>query len=183
MLFRPSFCANCGEKIERADWHLWTSRRFCVVCESQFKGHDLVPRFIVGLGVLTGIFGFGSYLKSSPAATGVQPIRQPRRIAEQTSANAQDQRNAVPSMQNNSAAATSATPASQNTGPAAKPNDLRPTGTPGTKQAATPDEPVYYCGAETKKGKPCTRRVKGYTRCFQHTGMPAMLPAEKLRIK
>jgi len=36
-------------------------------------------------------------------------------------------------------------------------------------------EPVYYCGAATKKGTPCSRRVKRPgERCWQHTGMPSM---------
>jgi hypothetical protein len=44
------------------------------------------------------------------------------------------------------------------------------------------NEPIYYCGAETKKGTPCSRRVKGNVRCYQHVGMPAMAAADKLRI-
>ena len=46
-----------------------------------------------------------------------------------------------------------------------------------------PIEHVYTCGARTKKGKPCSRRVNGPVRCWQHKGMPAMLPTEKLLIK
>jgi hypothetical protein len=46
-----------------------------------------------------------------------------------------------------------------------------------------PAEPIYTCGARTKKGKPCSRRVHGPVRCWQHKGMPAMLPAEKLIVK
>jgi hypothetical protein len=42
------------------------------------------------------------------------------------------------------------------------------------------DGPVYLCGARTKKGKPCSRRMHGPLRCWQHKGMPAMLPPEKL---
>jgi hypothetical protein len=34
-------------------------------------------------------------------------------------------------------------------------------------------EPVYYCGAMTKKGTACTRRVKSPGRCWQHLGQPA----------
>src|SRR5262245_16558828 len=83
MLFRPSFCANCGEKIERAEWSIWTSRRFCPVCESEFKGHDLVPRAVVGLGVVAGVLGLGSYLRSGSAAE-MQPFKQPRKLVEQT---------------------------------------------------------------------------------------------------
>lgn len=59
---------------------------------------------------------------------------------------------------------------------------------PSNQQAATPDSPppdehVYTCGARTKKGKPCSRRVNGAVRCWQHKGLPAMLPTEKLVIK
>jgi hypothetical protein len=36
-------------------------------------------------------------------------------------------------------------------------------------------EAVYYCGAVTKKGTACSRRVKHPgERCWQHVGMPAM---------
>ena len=44
-------------------------------------------------------------------------------------------------------------------------------------------EDVYLCGARTKKGTPCSRRVHGPVRCWQHKGMPAMLPQEKLLVK
>src|SRR5688572_4580504 len=42
---------------------------------------------------------------------------------------------------------------------------------------------VYLCGAETKKGTPCSRRVHGPLRCWQHKGARAMRPPEKLLIK
>ena len=45
------------------------------------------------------------------------------------------------------------------------------------------EEVVYICGARTKKGTPCSRRVHQPARCWQHKGMPAMLPAEKLLVK
>jgi hypothetical protein len=43
-----------------------------------------------------------------------------------------------------------------------------------------PEEVVYICGARTKKGTPCQRRVRGPGRCWQHRGKPAMLPPSKL---
>jgi hypothetical protein len=43
-----------------------------------------------------------------------------------------------------------------------------------------PEEVVYICGARTKKGTPCQRRVRGPERCWQHRGKPAMLPPSKL---
>lgn len=45
------------------------------------------------------------------------------------------------------------------------------------------EEAVYICGARTKKGTPCSRRVHQPGRCWQHKGMPAMLAAEKLIVK
>jgi hypothetical protein len=40
---------------------------------------------------------------------------------------------------------------------------------------------VAICGARTKKGTPCQRRVRGGVgRCWQHRGKPAILPPSKL---
>lgn len=174
MFFRPKFCANCGEKIERADWGLFTSRRFCQICESEFKGHDLIPRAVVGLGVLAGVFGFGSYLKSGTAVDNriakmqqtslPAPLRQP----------ADERQPAV----------NSATQGPATSGRTSQSKTLVAAPAPSIQPSAKPEvqESTYFCGAETKKGKPCLRRVKGNTRCFQHVGMPSMLPTEKLKI-
>jgi hypothetical protein len=56
-------------------------------------------------------------------------------------------------------------------------------GTASTSAANTIEADVYICGARTKKGTPCSRRVHGPVRCWQHKGMPAMLPQEKLLVK
>src|SRR6185295_19646696 len=67
-----------------------------------------------------------------------------------------------------------------------KPSPLvieRVVNTPGqTAPVATTVEDVYICGARTKKGTPCSRRVHGPVRCWQHKGLPAMLPVDKLRV-
>lgn len=51
--------------------------------------------------------------------------------------------------------------------------------------APTPllEEAVYICGARTKKGTPCSRRVHQPTRCWQHKGMKAMIAQEKLLVR
>ena len=61
---------------------------------------------------------------------------------------------------------------------------------PAAAQSSSPTQPVttieektYICGARTKKGTPCSRRVRGPVRCWQHKGAPAMLPLEKLVVK
>jgi hypothetical protein len=51
---------------------------------------------------------------------------------------------------------------------------------PGVNSKA---EKIYICGARTRKGTPCSRRVHGPERCWQHKGMPAMQPQDKLLIK
>lgn len=54
----------------------------------------------------------------------------------------------------------------------------------GTNASVKADDTVYLCGARTKKGTPCRRRVQvAGERCFQHKGRTAMVPLEKLMIK
>lgn len=177
MLFRPSFCANCGEKIERSDWGLFTSRRFCAVCESELKAHDLIPRVIVSLGLLIGVFGIGSYVRSG----NTEPrLAQPATQSVERPVAAVIQRDALPA--NVVAPTPAAAPIAPGSGglPQAKGPVGVATSTQVGKNGGT--DVVYMCGAMTKKGTPCTRRVHGPVRCFQHKGMPAMLPQDKLRI-
>lgn len=54
-----------------------------------------------------------------------------------------------------------------------------PDGT-ANERPTEPEEVVYVCGARTKKGTPCQRRVRGPGRCWQHRGMRAILPPSKL---
>jgi hypothetical protein len=60
-------------------------------------------------------------------------------------------------------------------------------GSVASKQSANSgsvDDVVYLCGARTQKGTPCRRRVHfAGERCYQHKGMPAMVPLEKLTVK
>ena len=61
----------------------------------------------------------------------------------------------------------------------------KPTNSTSTSASTAPpavEETVYMCGARTRKGTPCTRRVRGPVRCWQHRGKPAMLPQEKLQL-
>jgi hypothetical protein len=56
-------------------------------------------------------------------------------------------------------------------------------GTQNQNQSVTNEE-GYLCGARTRKGTPCKRRVHAPgQRCFQHKGLPAMVPVEKLVVK
>lgn len=177
MLFRPTYCANCGEKIERPEWHLWTSRRFCIVCETEFRGIDLLAKAFAAIGVLGIVFGMSEYVNRSSSVNETIAGRQTRVAAE---------KNVV----SRASIDTSLAPQAVTREPVARvqqgnaaPMQLSavPAPTPTRIDNGPADGPVYFCGAQTKKGTPCSRRVKGNVRCFQHTGMPAMLPPEKLR--
>ena len=174
MFYRPNFCANCGEKVERPDWGLFTSRRFCPVCESEFKGQDLVPRAIVAAGLIVGMFGIGAYMRSGPVSPAPLAFRPPARNAPVASVT-------IPSQQ--SSAAQAPAPAASPPLSAPQQSTTRvnpPSGQVPRYEAAQED--TYICGAETKKGTPCSRRVKGNVRCYQHKGMPAMLSPDKLKV-
>lgn len=56
------------------------------------------------------------------------------------------------------------------------------TSSPQTPTAVVVEQ-SYICGARTKKGTPCSRRVRGPVRCWQHKGAVAMLPNDKLIVK
>jgi hypothetical protein len=169
MLYKPKYCCHCGEEIERIEWFPWTSRRFCETCATENKIYDWFPVSIVVFGILLSIFGLGTYLKSGekqlPAAvkqkttdiskSSQNPANQ--KIVSQVTANAQPllQQPAV----NNQIKPLSQIPKTQ---------------TIQTENA--PKEAAYFCGAQTKKGTPCSRRVKNGGRCWQHREQPAISP-------
>lgn len=64
-------------------------------------------------------------------------------------------------------------------------SSARPDGPNGTANERPPDshEVISICGARTKKGPPCSRRVRGTGRCWQHLGKKAILPPEKLIVQ
>ncbi|MFT3745080.1 MAG: hypothetical protein QM785_12410 [Pyrinomonadaceae bacterium] len=179
MLFRPSFCANCGEKVERPEWFPWTSRRFCTVCEIEYKGYELIPKIVIIGSLLIGTFGIGAYLKSGTPDSELQALRQPKKLVEQTAPLGKPPVSSIAANVPQPVAPVSVQPEH---GPNSSTIGTRP-----LLQQSRPkieiDEPVNYCGAETKKGTPCSRRVKGSTRCFQHIGMPSMIAAQKPDIR
>jgi hypothetical protein len=141
--YHPNFCAECGEKIVRLRWHVWTSGRFCDACAPSFrKERRLQSSLAVGILLSLG-FITGRALKPTPApliiqrSAGVAPLASVSPAASQLS----------------------------------------------SAQPPAVSEEVYICGARTKKGTPCSRRVHGLVRCWQHKGSRAMLPPDKLIVK
>lgn len=178
MLYKPNYCCHCGESIERIDRRFWTSSRFCENCADSFLTVDWLPRIIAGLVVLFGLFGFGGYLKTQDkpinVATNhllVSSANTNRNLKSESSAANINQSNSLTNQLNQTNSSIQST--NQVSQERTKTNLLE-------SQQNPPSAPVYFCGAQTKKGSPCSRKVKGNGRCWQHIGQPALLPKEKL---
>jgi len=180
MAYKPKYCCQCGEKVERINWQPWTNRRFCQLCETDFGIYDWIPTIILTLGLFLSIFSFGNLWRKPEKPLIVSANSQnsnknssPQSDKLQNSDPATVQSSAAPKNENITAAQVKQSAA------AFKPTDNVKE---STNQSHLPiaTEVVYFCGAQTKKGTPCTRRVKNAVRCWQHNGQPALLPPEKL---
>lgn len=178
MPYKPKHCCQCGEKIDRIAWKPWTSRRFCELCETELGIYDWIPRVLVGIGLLFGLYGIGSFLQKPEAQLTVASNQLAALNAKSNSIKPQSAtQNSftdnvhLPTESSNAAAQTK-------TLPAPTPSDLKIRQAVAT--AAQPPEKVFFCGAQTKKGAMCSRRIKNGGRCWQHEGQAAMMPQEKL---
>lgn len=184
MFYKPTYCCHCGEKIERVNWSLTTSRRFCEVCQEDFKLHDWLPRIFAGLMALLGLFGIGTYWqadnKPSKNISKQLLINNPNPNIKATNR----QNVSLNDLQGNLAKTSNFNSLAQNsqTVQTLPPPKIKTGKQPAETFSIRKTEASYYCGAETKKGTPCSRRVKGGGRCWQHQGQEAMLPPEKLII-
>lgn len=178
MFYTPKFCCNCGEKIERIDWKLWTSRRFCDVCAIEKQGYELLPRAIVGFALLFGIFGIGSYLyEKQPASKSLQNVAVSPGLKRELVGGSKGQpaQRDVRNLEVGKNEAQAAEP------PAVVSRDPKASKEQPRIRRTASDEAVFFCGAMTKKGKPCSRRVKSSNeRCWQHAGQPLAAPVPKM---
>ena len=164
-MYKPNFCAECGARVERARWRWWTSRRFCASCAPHFRRGRVAVPLVCGAALLAAGFAAGRL---------VRPAAPPLVVRQAPGANP-----AAPLPARDAAAKE---PAPKRVAPAADAARYGPDGTAG-ERPTDPEEPVSLCGARTKKGTPCSRRVRGTGRCWQHRGRPAMLPPGKLLVK
>ena len=164
-MYRPNFCCECGERVSRARWRVRTSRRFCDACARRFGRARIAVPLLLATAAACACFMFGrATVRQAPAATFERGALDLTRLPAPDSARTRDARR-------------DATPANS---ARAKPEPAYgPDGT-ADECPTDPAEVVYICGARTKKGTPCSRRVRGPGRCWQHRGMPAMLPPSKL---
>ena len=155
-MYKPNFCAECGGKLLRLRWHFWTSRKFCNDCARRLRKVRFVPAFYAALALVSAGYVAGRVRR---------PLPPPLIIERRADSPLDDGGSRKPTLQ------AAITESGQNSTE------------PQARSPATVEEPVYLCGARTKKGTPCSRRVHGPVRCWQHKGMPAMLPQEKLIVK
>lgn len=165
--YRPNFCSDCGEKIIRARWRVWTSRCFCSNCEGRLgRARVLLPVIAAALLFSMGLIA-GRATRPQPPPLVVQRGEFPLAPAVQTAGTGGE----AAEGETEQRADASSTP---------KPEPKYGPDGSATERPTDPNEVVYVCGARTQKGTPCQRRVRGTGRCWQHRGMPAILPPEKL---
>jgi len=179
MRYKPNYCCNCGEKVERLNPSFADCKMFCDVCKHDFVFQRMTPLIFSFLMAIVGIFGIGSYWRS-----GEKPLNLSTRqfIANSPNSGKTSANNASQVGSNSNVQQTAQTNNVQTN--ASNPSNL--TTKTSAKQTIPPtvksEELVYICGAPTKKGTPCSRRVRGGGRCWQHKGLEAMLPPEKLLV-
>lgn len=186
MFYLPKFCNECGVKIESGGRNFWTGNRFCGSCAIDKKAHEWLRRIAAAFCALCGLFGIGSFLLPSEkplivttAQTNATNFSKDRQVSgkntvqpssqTQNAANGNQVLNVNQSLKNESEPKSAENPR------------LQLKASSQTKDET--GEPVYFCGAQTKKGTACSRRVKGGGRCWQHAGQTALLPPEKLLIR
>lgn len=160
-MYKPNFCAECGTKVLHLRWHIWTSRRFCNDCARRFRKARVTGPLFAGLALI--ILGY-------VAGRSRRPAPPPLTIERRADSPLSDVGDHVGGQR-------------KSTLPAGAPQSGPSLTETNDSSSATAEEDVYLCGARTKKGTPCSRRVHAPVRCWQHKGMPAMLPQEKLLVK
>jgi hypothetical protein len=160
-MYKPNFCAECGGRVARVRWHLWTSRRFCDGCDKRFRRGRIVRPLVACIALLGAGFAVGRAMRHAP----------PPLVIERSATNSPARASPLPT-------------AGKETG-ATKDSPAPAYGADGTEteRPTDPAEIVSVCGARTQRGTPCSRRVRGTGRCWQHRGRGAMLPASKLVVR
>jgi hypothetical protein len=158
-MYKPRFCVECGEKVMRAHWYLWTSRRFCQYCSRSSLKSRLLTAAVISIALIGGGVLAGRAMRE-PAPPLIIQSTQGFTLSPQS------------------------IPARSPAKPAVAPSEMARAGDPTiVNPAANSAQVTYICGARTKSGTPCTRRVHGNVRCYQHKGLPAMLPPDKLIVQ
>lgn len=188
MLYKPNYCCSCGEKIERLEWHIWTNRRFCELCETEHQFDEWLKKIVPGIFILFGIFGIGSLFTETDNSN----IKLENKSELVTSENI-DRESAKPKtlkkvqteglkpevkVKNEDLSKKDVGTNTQNLPLEVDTASKKVVRVRDTQKSSV--ETVYFCGAATKKGSPCSRKVKGGGRCWQHEGRDAILSDQEL---
>lgn len=180
MLYKPKYCCNCGERIERIDWKVTSSRKFCELCETEFKFDEILPRVIFIILTVFGVWGFGGlfFEQKTPViisqTDGLRDIQTKSKgsLKNTETPRTSGNRDGVLSANQNSFVKKKRRTTREESASQDKPvSKDYPQKTKSLKNGQKlTNKTVYFCGAETKKGNPCSRRVKSEGRCWQHRG-------------
>ncbi len=190
MLYKPKYCCNCGERIERINWTVFSSRKFCELCETEYKFDEILPKAIAVILLGFGFWGFGSLFIVSDSTLTIEKTNQTQNSSPNIkrslkSSSLQDESESFGYNLNDKENTSTKNPKQESSVTTESKKNLLSkdslvtTNVTEGKQKKT-DEPVYFCGAETKKGTPCSRRVKGGGRCWQHKNREAIVPTKQL---
>jgi hypothetical protein len=163
-MYKPNFCAECGGRVARVRWRVWTSRRFCDGCDKRFRRGRVVRPLVACVALVGAGFAGGRAMRPAP----------PPLVIERSASNSSPLAPLLPAEGAKANAANAAT--------GVRPPAYGADGTE-TERPTDPAEIVSVCGARTQRGTPCSRRVRGTGRCWQHRGKSAMLPASKLLVR
>ncbi len=171
-MYKPNFCAECGARVERERWRVWTSGRFCSACDWRFRRRRLLLPLALAASLLSVGFVAGRALRATPAPSHPLVVR---RVEDEHAQEARDKDEEDDGRADDGGKVGAGERGGARTGAALY-------GADGTEseRPTDPAEVVSICGARTKKGTACSRRVRGMGRCWQHRGMPAILPQSKL---
>jgi hypothetical protein len=188
MFYKPRYCTECGSELQDYGESFWLRSKFCEICKPNFKTGEFFSRFGgVGLAAIAAIFGVGTLLR--------QPVEKPLNLAKTEISNIAPAAKPTQKIENvlpNKVVQPKQVDANQQVALLLKQPETqsaKQTFDKKTQQSVQElsqsfvPEVVYMCGAKTKKGTPCSRKVKGSVRCWQHLGQEAMLPAKNLRIQ
>jgi hypothetical protein len=150
-----NYCAECGERLALRGWRARLGRRLCDHCAHRLGAFASFRSLIVVVLIAIAAFAVGKCSRPAPPPLIIQRAANSPLSDAPVEHSAVAQPNRAATYQSNQTAAVSVT-----------------------------NEEGYICGARTKKGTPCQRRVHAPgERCFQHKGLPAMVPPDKLVIK
>jgi hypothetical protein len=156
-MHRPNFCVECGERLTSQGWRARLGSSFCSACAHRLGRFRFGQSLLVIAVIAFSAFALGRWLRPAPPPLIIQ------RLANSP---------------------LSDLPVDLNSGTRLPGDGKENAARRQSLDADSVDDVVYLCGARTQKGTPCRRRVHlAGERCYQHKGMPAMVPLEKLTVK